>query len=156
MAESQISSNFTNHDVRDTRSKWHLARIGARVHVNVHFMRRIYTAMALAAGAHRMTRPLASALVGMAATGGRAGGRLRTPFNPFRETPVAPAPRHRTTHTGTAAAAPALQTAAGGRRGRGGAGARPPHSESIRRACRRGGYGGVDPGTPRSAQKPER
>ena len=84
-------------------------------------MRRIYTAMALAAGAHRMTRPLASALVGMAATGGRAGGRLRTPFNPFRETPVAPAPRHRTTHTGTAAAAPALQTAAGGRRGRGGA-----------------------------------
>ena len=99
MAESQISSNFTNHDVRDTRSKWHLASVGARVHVNVHFMRRIYTAMALAAGAHRMTRPLASALVGMAATGGRAGGRLRTPFNPFRETPVAPAPRHRTTHT---------------------------------------------------------
>ena len=121
MAESQISSNFTNHDVRDTRSKWHLASVEARVHVNVHFMRRIYTAMALAAGAHRMTRPLASALVGMAATGGRAGGRLRTPFNPFRETPVAPAPRHRTTHTGTAAAAPALQTAAGGRRGRGGA-----------------------------------
>ena len=109
--------------------------------------------MALAAGAHRMTRPLASALVGMAATGGRAGGRLRTPFNPFRETPVAPAPRHRTTHTGTAAAAPALQTAAGGRRGRGGARARDPR---IAESNRRGGYGGVDPGTPRSAQKPER
>ena len=67
----QISSNFTNHDVRDTRSKWHLASVVARVHVNVHFIRRIYTAMALAAGAHRLTRPLASALVGMAATGGR-------------------------------------------------------------------------------------
>lgn len=54
----QISSNFTNHDVRDTRSKWHLASVVARVHVNVHFIRRIYTAMALAAGAHRLTRPL--------------------------------------------------------------------------------------------------
>lgn len=54
----QISSNFTNHDVRDTRSKWHLASVVARVRVNVHFIRIIYTAMALAAGAHRLTRPL--------------------------------------------------------------------------------------------------
>lgn len=73
----QISSNFTNHDVRDTRSKWHLASVVARVHVNVHFIRRIYTAMALAAGAHRLTRPLASALVGMAATGGRPAACAR-------------------------------------------------------------------------------